>query len=675
MPEDKTIELIYTRFEKARECPARKDFDDSVTEGKRAFKGRVFSQSEETSMKEAGIPPVYVARGMTNALRLASILTANRPELKAIAKGRGDGAIATLIGRAYKKIWEENNAQMKNFRVVLALIREGLSGFNCKSEKVGLAGDVNIKIGRLNSQKTYYDPETEEDNLEDWKYRFLARAMTPEEAKGLYGLAEDELYYELAKKPDDKETGTDHDSIPGGSYDDAPGGQAKERKRTVWELEYWEKLTYTRKLWFDQVTSKAFPRVDKEKQDNKIKMTWAYKNPSEIPINERFQPIEIKQRELRYKLIAGKKIVIQTTNPYGLNQLGEPVDPAIEIVNIPIGETYPRGNMYYAIWPLKEISKRRGQSIAVVAATTGSPIVAKKSTVNIAEWQKKLSKPREVLEWDGEPEDKPSPLYTNLPDLSRVFVLEQRAESDLNDVFNLTPILKGETETGRMSGRLAAMLKEFGMEGNSYLITALEEAYRKLGVCLIVMALREWPFHYWERLIEDEDRQKDEQGNVTAQVLPEFIKALELIKTKDVSIIDYDIGIRSGSSLPANRMARLDMALELAKEPVHPDAIYDAEAVLDYLDDPQAGQVLKRKGKMRQMTMQLQEMTGNMEQMADRIKELGEESGQRLEIINKMKVDHEIDKLNIKGRMEIALEKEKLRNQALKGKKSANSGK
>lgn len=661
MPEDSTLNLIYQRFQKAREAQARKNFENDLEISKRAFKGHAFSETQESSMKDSGLPVVKVSRGTTNALRFASILTASRPELKAVAKGRGDGGVASLIGRAYQKIWEENRAHKINFRVVLALIREGLSHFNMKVERYGLAGDVRIKISKLDAKKVYYDPETSEDNLEDWRYRVVARAITPKEAKELYNLKDEELYYEIAVKPEDSDTAGDHDSKPGGSYDDVPSGQKKDIKRIIWELEYWERSKRQAKYILDLDTLKAMPRTDTLATDNQTKIQAFAAAPSNTPLPDRFKDITVTESDLKYYLVCGKKIIVEALNPNGKDQLSEPVDPIIEIVNIPIGETYPRGNMFFADGPLQEMSKRRAQSIAVVSSTLGSPIVVKKGTVNISEWEKKITKPREILEYDSDdPSDRPSTLYQNIPDLSRVFMLEDRANQDLDDVFNLSPVLKGEAETGRMSGRLASMLREFGMEGNSYLLASMEEAYRRIGVCLIVMALNEWPFHYWERLIEDED--KDEQG----KLLTGIQVALQKLQAKDVSVIDYDIGIRSGSSLPSSRMARLDFAVELSREPVHPDAVYDVEAVLSYIDDPQAEAVLRRKSKLKQAMNQIQQMGGQLEELAKRLDNLTAETQQKEKAIDEMKIQHVEDMGKQRWRYETTIEKLNIRLASLR---------
>lgn len=652
------LRKIYTHFKKARDSIKRKDFETSVNDAKRVFKGTIFDPAVEAEMKNRGIPAVKVARGTTNALRFASILTANRPELKALPKGRGDGAVATLIQRAFTKIWEENNGNQKNFRTVLGTIRDGLSHYNAWTEKYGLRGDVKIKFNKLDGKNVYYDPDTSEDGLEDWAYRIVARAISPAEAKELYGLEEKDLYYSGIEPPSEDSDLMTHDSIPGGQYDDVQGGQ-QNRKKIVWEIEHYEQTKTKRRYILDRATMQPIPAGNSLEEANQVKINATYQSPSEVPMEQRFSNLEVVERDMSYSLVVGNRILDDTQNPYGRDQLYEPVDPIVPIVNIPVGELYPRGNMYFAVGPLEEICKRRGQSIAVVAATMGSPILFKEGTINVQKWNQEISKPRALLGHNADPDEKPTPLYQPGPDLSRVFALEDRALQDLNDVFNLTPVMMGQQDTGRMSGRLAAMLKEFGMEGNSYFLSTVEEAFRKLGVALIVMAIKEWPFQYWERLLEDEDKDP-----ITGELMPAYIGALQKIQQKDVSIIDYDIGIRSGSSLPTNRMARLDMAIELSTTPVHPDAVYDAEAVLTYLDDPQAQGIIDRKSKVKQLMAQGEKMAGEMEMMMKQMEDMSSEIKNKQAELDTLKIQQVEEKGNMKFRYEIQLEKlnERLQN-------------
>lgn len=677
--EEELLKRIYQRFQKAKDAKCRIDFETDIKESKRSFKAKPFTESQETEMKEKGIPPVKVARGTTNALRFASILTAKRPELKALPIGRGDRAIANLAQRAFKKIWSENHGNMKHFKVVLGNVREGESHFNCYSEHFGLAGDVRIKIGVLGAKRVLFDPDMATEEPESWAYKINYRAISPEEAKDKYGLKGEDLYYAAQIQPS-MESEQSHDSEPGGRYEDGKTGQA-ETVWTVWELEYYEKRKYEQKYWLDPGDSKEQPMLYRRSDDaqeletakENLRLKYMVTNPDtgeEVLDQKQYdehvnglKPIRVMQTDLRYVLVCGKKIIEDKTNPYKVDSQKEPIDPIITLRNIDIGEVYSRGNMYFATGPLQEIAKRRGQSIAVVAATIGSPITVDDAKVILdhEKWRTGVTKPKEILHYKSiEGEGKPEALYQNIPDLSRVFQLEDRALQDLNDCFNLSSeVMRGESGSSRMSGRLAGMLKDFGMEGNSYLLTAVEEVLRKLGVCLISMAINEWPMRYWEALLEEED--KDDKG----QILPEYVEALAKLERKEISIIDLDIGIRSGSSLPTSRMESLEVSIELATTPVPDSAVYDVEAVLNKIDDPEAQEVLKRKNIKGKMLQQMDKMGQDMKMMANQLEQVTKEKEALKAALDKEKITKVGSEGQMKFKYETTIEKMNLRMEAL----------
>jgi len=124
----------------------------------------------------------------------------------------------------------------------------------------------------------------------------------------------------------------------------------------------------------------------------------------------------------------------------------------------------------------------------------------------------------------------------------------------------------------------------------------------------------------WERLLEDEEKisfapegtkegkelSELQEGNfeqedeIKQKIAKKWEAALELIRPRDplqqpgLSLIDLDVKITAGSSMPTNRIAKGQLAIEYVKA-----GIYDAEAALEYVDDPMKEEVVERL-KVRQ---------------------------------------------------------------------------
>lgn len=77
---------------------------------------------------------------------------------------------------------------------------------------------------------------------------------------------------------------------------------------------------------------------------------------------------------------------------------------------------------------------------------------------------------------------------------------------------------------------------------------------------------------------------------------------------------EYDIRIMAGSTLPTSRMAKESKALQFFQ-----GGLYDQEAALKYVDDPQAPEVLARMNMMKQMQQVIEQQQQMLEQMGQKI--------------------------------------------------------
>jgi hypothetical protein len=97
---------------------------------------------------------------------------------------------------------------------------------------------------------------------------------------------------------------------------------------------------------------------------------------------------------------------------------------------------------------------------------------------------------------------------------------------------------------------------------------------------------------------EPDDQEKQE-------IAAKWQAALELIRPQDtgkpsgLSLIDVDVRVAAGSTMPTNRMARAAVAMDMVKI-----GIYDPQAALEYLDDPKSEQIVARLNANKQAQMQ-----------------------------------------------------------------------
>jgi hypothetical protein len=131
----------------------------------------------------------------------------------------------------------------------------------------------------------------------------------------------------------------------------------------------------------------------------------------------------------------------------------------------------------------------------------------------------------------------------------------------------------------------------------------------RLGKAVAALMLKTWPKSMWLRLVDEDDMgtwqpEKEKQVDPNGQQQPpepgmieqRWMDAIARITGDDengidpMTMIDLDVKIIGGSTQPTNRMLKQGVAMEMVK-----NGIYDAEAALEYTDDPLKDKVIERR--------------------------------------------------------------------------------
>lgn len=479
------VSEVYRNFVGAMEHDHRAEYKKHVKESDNAFLGEVFDEDQIKTLEEQGIPICKTNKGAVNSIRYASILTASRPEISCTPIGGADAGLSRLLKRDFSKVQRANHANRKYFGNVLDCVKEGLGWIEIYPQRYNGLQNRTV-IEKCPPEMVYIDPGTKDESLDDLGFKIKGKKITEQYATDVHGLKSSELRWtpsaddigvpeHQGTKTIDSEAGGRYDDVKDGSRDDEMN-RLKEFARDIWEIAYYQPLKRQEKRWYRFVNGEIQEATEKPEEME-----------GEIP----YQEVDVMYEDLLYVFVVGKKLVSWRLNPWEKDHNGKPIDNLIPLPNIPVKKAYPRGNLFFAIPALQELSKRRGQSISIVAATSGSPILSPKGAIqNIAEAEKKMAQSRRIIEYEGTPDQKPGPMYPAAPDISRVFELENRAQKDADDAWQLNPALKGEAETSKMSGKLNLLLKEAGLEGSAYFMVTLEEFFRKIAVCVIAMQLK-----------------------------------------------------------------------------------------------------------------------------------------------------------------------------------------
>jgi hypothetical protein len=166
-----------------------------------------------------------------------------------------------------------------------------------------------------------------------------------------------------------------------------------------------------------------------------------------------------------------------------------------------------------------------------------------------------------------------------------------------------------------MSGRLGLALQDTGTIMQNPSIRGLESSLERLGKLLLSIILRSWPRSKWESLVTEdrirefrppedpmnEQTDFDKTDELKQQEMMErqekWAAAVDKITSEGIGVVDFNIAITAGSSLPTNRLLKEETAIEKYKI-----GLYDRQAALEYSGEPHAKEIAKR---MDQREMQM----------------------------------------------------------------------
>ncbi len=587
------------------------------------YESKIWTEEEKAQMILKGMVPLTINDLYKGVQGSAAIVTDQKPGIDFLPVGSGDLYVAELMKRAHDQVWAMNDGGTEVYEFVKEAKIGGLGAIDCKHDpSKGIYG--KCCFGHFDPEILYYDmKKAQKPDLSD-VHILKAHLITKTQAKETYeDLRDEDLTFtgadkhEILDKIDDYKTGEDNYVKPS---TDTPAGpdDMPEEKEEVWEIEA-HLLKRDLEYWVMTPDGQGnFSRQIFKKEQKGDAETAKAGNPNSV-LWKRL----VEKRYLR--IVVGKKLIPQSTangtieesvNPYGVDVDGDPVLPVIVLAHDETRKGRPVSPTPFALEACKERNKRRAQGVYVVSKNVDAPMVVAGGYT----WKK------DPVHGDILQVDKTSPFAPTrlLPGVTPADALkmESVAKADVDEMYDMQDVMKGKIPTGDPSGRtILALQDQAGMMSKPF-VRGLEAALVRLGKVDIAIILKNWPRSSWERLIEpdemetwipEKDRKQEnpmESMNGNQQepnrdlIKQKWASALEAIKPADpskeggISLMDIDVRVAAGSTMPTNRMARAAVAMDMVDK-----QIYDAEAALDYLDDPKKDQIVERMKQKEQAMM------------------------------------------------------------------------
>lgn len=584
----------------------------------------MWTDAEKSQLKKKHQVDLVIDRMGKGVQGSAAIVTDSKPEVRFHPIGSGDLYVADILKRAHDFCWEKNGGQDHVYNLVEECKIGGIDFFHVRYNR------NTSPFGRLEFRAikdptiVYWDEHAEAIDLSD-SHLIIAQRRSREYIKNHYEEIKDEdLRFDPLPDTDNDEPGGESHTITGAdNYAVSPEKSletAPINKKEIWEIEAWM-IHVVHEDWVVMfLAGGTEPEVTPLPELPKGMTKEQFLN--DLTAREDVLVAEIIKRTIHKRkqcIIVGKKLVYSEVNPYGEDSDGNPILGLIPVIHNRTKTSYPTCPSFKALDINREKNKRRAQFIYAASMEIASPVVRTQDS-----------------KWEGEPGTPGSELIVSkgaafMPqrmagggvNLAGFIQLEAQADADIDDQYDLQDVMRGKIPPGneRTSGKMVLALQDMGGTMSKPFLRKVEGGLVRLAKANMAIILQFWHRGMWERLLEPEEMMtKVPQDMVEPEGLAndtaaqyanrnKWLEALEKIRPMDptkesgLSLLDFDVKMTAGSSLPTNRIAKYSLAVELATA-----GIYDQQAVLEYVDDPNKERILERM--KQQQTMLLQQEAG-----------------------------------------------------------------
>jgi len=569
---------------------SRANWIKNVAEDNDFFNGKHYTAAEIIEMKLNGMAPVVVERIKPIILQEVAIFVATRPTFKALPRDDADPAIAALWSDILTWIWQRNDGDSKYQQCITNYFSVGAGYLFIGIDPYADDGSGEVTMSSLPVWDVYPDPLSREIDLSDarsikisrlvpkstLKFNFPDQVEVVNMAKGSIGPVDDKpLVNPLL-----------NDGTNGYGFSQNDYSYIGNDDESVRVIEDYEKIRVPYWKVFDMERGSV-----------------------EIYTPEEWDPSYAKKGQ-HYNKIWRTRVRVTATidSSTVLYRTVLPTDtyPIIPFYLHHNGTPWVSGDVSLLKGTQRVINKSHSIMIHNASQMSNFRWISQRgSIVDKQEWEETGARAGTILEYT-QGFDKPEPIYPGqLPaGWFQLEGLEKDAMEYSVGVFsNMMGSNTGAPDTYR--GMLA--LEEAGQRKIKFKVQHANHALRRLGRVMVdyAQALYKMP-----KIMRIAGEKNEDYRDIYLNQMGIDPITKEMKKFNDPSIGKYDIVAYDGTSMPTNRMALLQMNMELYQL-----GIIDQEEALKKTDVVNKDALIERMGKAQQLATQVNQMEDSLKQI------------------------------------------------------------
>tara|TARA_R100000656_G_scaffold111020_1_gene82985 strand:- start:563 stop:2752 length:2190 start_codon:yes stop_codon:yes gene_type:complete len=637
---DETQQLWKTYSQK------RETWASHAQEDKEFRLGKQWSSDQKRILEERGQAPIVVNRIHPAVEAAKALITANKPSFRVSPREDSDNRVAQAINGLLEYMWQvsEGNTMMR--RVVDDYYVTGMGCALVYVDPMMDMGKGEVCVHDVDPLDVYIDPNSRDPFADDAENIIISRLYTKDQAKALYpmyakaiGNATTDNF--LSDRPttarEDNgettwpETPETQTLVNFGDSDEYVRGYERYYPLLIDYYRVFESMTGDEDLLDDEeyaeylqqpawiIQGQVITEPEQAQQViQQLQQMYAQKVEQGRAQGNLELPEEPDVQEITFKdLVDQGQIEVVTVPTKRIKQcviMGDkhlysrilPIDqyPLIFFMNQHTRTPYPMSDVRMVKGMQEYINKTRSLIIAHATTSTNTKILIPSGSVDMREFEQKWAQPGVAIEVDFD-QGQPTPVQpTPLP--NELYSNENTAKNDIDHQLGLYEMTMGNSQVAPHTYKATVSLDEFGQRKMKSKLADIEAGLNRIGQVAIPMMQQLYTTQKIIRLLQP-------NNSMTEYAINKKLfddKSGEIKVLNDITIGKYDVVVVTGSTMPTNRMAQLEMYMDAYEK-----GIIDKQEVLKKTEVFDMEGVLQRTDLIQQLQSQLEQATETIKQM------------------------------------------------------------
>jgi len=597
--------------------------------------GRQWSKEQRETLEARGQAPIVVNRIHPAVESAKAMITSNKPSFRVSPREDSDNQVAQAMNGLLEYMWQISDGDQKLRNAVDDYYVTGMGAIQVYTDPMMDMGKGEVCLHDVDPLDIYIDPNSRDRFCDDAENIIVSRLFTKDQAKQLYPLFEKAIKNASSEnfnsdrpvttREDDGEVSFPEDSSTQtmATFDEGDEyirGYERYTKvmvdmTRVWHAwsgeeklipeEEWEEYLKTT-VW--TINGQIFEDVDEATQIAQQMMAQYAQLKEQNMGNGVEPPPPPKLEEMTFMdLIENgvvKHVIVPTKRVKMCVLMGDkllyervlPIDkyPIVFFMNMHTRTPYPMSDVRMVKGMQEYINKTRSLIIAHATTSTNTKILIPSGSIDMREFEEKWAQPGVAIECDfdqGQPVPvQPSPLPNEL------YSNEQTAKNDIDHQLGLYELMMGNSQAAPSTYKATISIDEFGQRKMKSKLADIEVGLKRLGEIAIPMMQQLYTEEKVIRLLQPNNSMSEYVIN--KKLYDDKGSQAGVLNRLDIG--SYDVIVVTGSTLPTNRYAQLELYMDAYK-----NGIIDKQEVLKKTEVFDMEGVLKRTDIVGQLQQQV----------------------------------------------------------------------